>query len=71
MIVSGSNPGSRGSSTRGSSPDSKGHSRGGSPPMGGALGGAAEEVGLDALMRRMKSLSERREEFSAEEQTKR
>jgi len=39
--------------------------------MGGALGGAAEEVGLDALMRRMKSLSERREEFSAEEQTKR
>ena len=30
-----------------------------------------DAVGLDVLMKRMKSLSERREEFSAEEQTKR
>jgi sestrin len=36
-----------------------------------AAGLPDQEVGLDALMRRMKSLSERREEFSAEEQTKR
>ena len=44
-------------------------SRRGSPT--GSVGGLDQEVGLDALMRRMKSLSERREEFSAEEQTKR
>jgi len=33
--------------------------------------GPDHEVGLDALMRRMKNLAERRQEFSAEEQTKR
>ena len=33
--------------------------------------GADQEVGLDALMKRMKSLAEHRQEFSAEEQTKR
>lgn len=38
--------------------------------MSNDLGGD-QEVGLDALMKRMKSLAEHRQEFSAEEQTKR
>ena len=39
--------------------------------MGSGGGDGDHEVGLEGLMRRMKSLAERRQEFSAEEQTKR
>lgn len=46
-----------------------------SPPVspGSANGGARtdEPVGLDGLVRRMQSLAEQRQEFTAEEQTKR
>ena len=38
--------------------------------MSGELG-SDHEVGLDALMKRMKNLAEQKQEFSAEEQTKR
>lgn len=65
----GSKGESRGGSGR-SSPERRGASEPGSrrSTMGNGEGG---ESGLDALMRRMKSLAESRQEFSAEEQTKR
>lgn len=67
--VGGSNPGSRSNSVR-SSPEWKNTSRRSSTL--GLIGGREDDqVGLDALMKRMKSLSERREQFTAEEQIKR
>jgi len=70
VYVGGSNPGSRSNSAR-SSPEWKNTNRRSSTLglVGG--GGDDDQVGLDALMKRMKSLSERREQFTAEEQIKR
>lgn len=69
IYVGGSNPGSRSNSVR-SSPEWKNTSRRSSTL--GLIGGREDDqVGLDALMKRMKSLSERREQFTAEEQIKR
>ena len=70
FTVGGSNPGSRSNSAR-SSPEWKNTNRRSSTLglVGG--GGDDDQVGLDALMKRMKSLSERREQFTAEEQIKR
>ncbi len=71
LIPVGSNHGSRLNSGRGS-PESRSGSTASSRrgTMSSELG-ADQEVGLDALMKRMKSLAEHRQEFSAEEQTKR
>lgn len=73
IVVAGSNQGSKSNSGCGSpnEPRSAASSRRGTNDFGMMQDHEVMAGGLDGLMKRMKNLAERRQEYSAEEQTKR